>query len=105
MTGTWKSDQDAKFTRTFNADGTVTDAYDGNASATVTGTYSTVDPLKEPAGVFGALPLDSLTGMTVFKITFPQSEVMYFSVNKLDETSLTLTYIGRGNILLFTRAK
>lgn len=103
MTGTWKSDQDAKFTRTFNADGTVVDAYEGSASTT--GTYSTVDPLKEPAGAFGVVPLDTLTGVTVFKITFPQSEVMYFSINKLTETSLAMTYLGRGNILLFTKVR
>ena len=105
MTGTWKSTDDAKFTRTFNADGTVTDAYEGDASATVTGTYTTVDPLKEPAGALGAVPLESLTGVTVLKVTFPQSEVMYFSINKLTETSLTMTYLGRGNILLFTKVR
>jgi len=106
MTGTWKSTDDAKFTRTFNADGTVTDAYVGNASATATGTYTTVDPLKEPAGALGAVPLESLTGMTVLKVTFPQSEVMYFGVNSLTETSLTLTVLsGRGNILSFTKVQ
>ena len=87
------------------ADGTVTDAYEGDASATVTGTYTTVDPLKEPAGALGAVPLESLTGVTVLKVTFPQSEVMYFGVNSLTETSLTMTYLGRGNILLFTKVR
>ena len=106
MTGTWKSTDDAKFTRTFNADGTITDAYEGDASATATGTYTTVDPLKEPAGALGAVPLESLTGMTVLKVTFPQSEVMYFGVNSLTETSLTLTVLsGRGNILSFTKVQ
>ena len=105
MTGTWKSNDDAKFTRTFNADGTVTDAYAGDASATETGTYATVDPLQESAGAFGSVTPESLTGMTVLKLTFPKSGVMYFGVQSETETSLKLIYIGRGNVLSFTKAQ
>ncbi len=105
MNGTWKSNDDAKFTRTFKADGTVTDAYQGDASATESGTYAVVDPLKESAGAFGSVSAASLTGMTVLKLTFPKSGVMYFGVNSMTETSLKLTYIGRGNVLTFTKVQ
>src|SRR3989344_2307119 len=40
--GKWRSTDDAKFTREFRADGTVTDLYEGDASATSNGTWSQV---------------------------------------------------------------
>ena len=104
MNGTWKSKEDAKFTREFKADGTVTDTYDGDASATMTGTYMIVDPLKEPEGAFGNAPVASLTGMTIIRTTWPNSEIMYFGVQSLTETDLSLIHLsGRGNILSFTK--
>jgi hypothetical protein len=105
MVGTWKSTDDASFTRTFNDDGTVVDAYTGDASATETGTFTTVDPLKEPAGAFDTVSPESLAGMTVLKLSFPKSGVMYFGVQSETESSLNLIYIGRGNTLSFVKVK
>src|SRR3989344_670586 len=51
MSGKWESKEDAKFVREFRADGTVVDTYEGNASATMTGTWEVVDPIKEDVGV------------------------------------------------------
>jgi len=105
MTGTWRSTDDPKFTRTFEADGTVTDAYQGETSATETGTYTVVDPLAEPSGVFGNTPVASLAGSTILKLTFPKSGVLYFAVKSQTESSLQLMYIDRGNILSFTKVQ
>ncbi|OGG53040.1 hypothetical protein A3H16_02385 [Candidatus Kaiserbacteria bacterium RIFCSPLOWO2_12_FULL_53_8] len=102
MVGTWRSNEDAKFTREFRADGTVVDAYEGDASASALGTWIIVDPTKEPQDMLG-VPADSLMGLTVLKLTFSNGDIMYFGVNSLTETSLALTYIGRGNTLNFTR--
>ena len=104
MIGTWQSTEDSKFTRQFNADGTVVDAYQNDASATMFGTWMVVDPAKEPQDTLN-VPADSLAGMTVLKITFSNGDIMYFDVNKLTETSLTLTYLGRGNVLTFIKMK
>lgn len=102
MTGTWKSTEDAKFTRTFKADGTVTDAYEGEASATETASYTVVDPTKE-TGL--TVPAANLSGLTVIRIDFA-SGPMYFSINKLTETDLQMTNLsGRGNILMFTKVQ
>ena len=105
MVGTWKSNEDPKFTRTFAAGGAVTDAYAGDSSATETGSYAVVDPLKEPLGAFGTVSAGSLTGMTILKLTFPKSGVMYFGVQSETESSLSLIYIGRGNLLTFTKVR
>jgi hypothetical protein len=104
LVGTWKSNDDANFTRMFGADGTVTDAYAGDATATETGTYAVVDPRKEPADAVG-VPISSLTGMTLLKLTFPKSGVMYFGVSNVTGNSLQLVYIGRGNTLSFTKVQ
>ncbi len=104
MNGTWKSKEDPKFTRTFEANGTVTDRYEGDASATMSGTYMVVDPLKEPAGALGNVPATSLSGMTVLKTTWPDGNIMYFGVQSLTEANLNLVNLnGRGNILMFTK--
>lgn len=104
MHGTWKSREDAKFTREFSADGMVTDRYQGDASATMTGTYMIVDPLKEPEGALGNVPVASLAGMTILRTTWPNGDIMYFGVLVLTNTELQLSNIsGRGNTLAFTK--
>lgn len=101
MNGTWKSKEDAKFTREFKADGTITDKYEGDSSATETGTYTTVNVALE-AGL--PVPAANLTGLTVIKATFPKTGVMYFGVQSLTGTDLSLIHLsGRGNILTFTK--
>lgn len=102
LAGTWRSSDDAKFTRSFTADGKVTDAYQGDASATETGTYAIVNPAQEKAL---PVPAASVAGMSVLRIDFPKSGTLYFSINALSDGSLQMTYLGRGNILSFTRVQ
>ena len=85
--------------REFRADGTFTDTYEGAASAQMRGTWTIVDPTKENVGI----PAASLSGITVVRMNFTDGP-MYFGVNALSETDLTLTnYSGRGNILMFSK--
>src|SRR3989338_1288793 len=74
MVGTWTSSEDAKFSREFKMDGTVTDRYEGDTAATETGTYATVDPTAETGF---PVPEASVAGMSVIKIVFPKSGTMY----------------------------
>lgn len=102
MNGTWKSKEDAKFTREFFADGTVTDRYEGDASATMSGTYMFVDASAEAD--LSTIPAAYLAGAKVIKTTWPNGEIMYFGVQSLTATDLALVNLsGRGNILSFTR--
>src|SRR5262245_56710411 len=80
LEGSWQSREDPKFSREFKAGGVVTDSYQGDATATETGTYATVDPATE---VSFPLPAESLAGMSVIRIDFPKSGTMYFTINVL----------------------
>lgn len=97
--GKWKSAEDAKFTREFREDGTVTDMYEGDASATSNGTWNqVVDVAAEP------FEFPAVGGATFLKLVFG-SETYYFSVSA-DTTAdkLVLVHLsGRGNTLSFTK--
>src|SRR3989338_6487098 len=97
--GKWKSTEDAKFTREFREDGTVTDMYEGDASATASGTWSqVVDVSVEP------IQLPAVGGATILKLVLG-GESLYFAIST-DTTADKLVLInlgGRGNIISFTR--
>lgn len=103
MHATWRSTEDPKFTRTFRADGTVTDAYEGDAAATESGTYAAIDPATETGF---PLPAANFSGTTVIRIDFERSGPMYFGILTLTESELAMTNIsGRGNTLSFVRVQ
>ncbi len=99
--GKWQSSEDAKFTREFREDGTATDIYEGDASATSNGTWSqVVDVAAEP------FQFPAVGDATFLKLVFG-SETYYFSVSA-DTTADKLVLInlsGRGNVLSFTRVR
>ena len=99
--GKWKSTDDAKFTREFREDGTVTDMYEGDTSATANGTWSQViDVAVEP------VQLPAVGGATLLKLILG-GEAYYFAIST-DTTADKLVLInlgGRGNILSFTRVQ
>jgi hypothetical protein len=97
--GKWQSADDAKFTREFREDGTMTDMYEGNADATMTGSWSqVVDVTAEP------FEFPAVGGATFLKIVLG-GDTMYASISA-DTTADKLVLInlsGRGNILTFNR--
>ncbi len=102
MSGTWRSDRDAKFTREMRADGAVIDRYEGENSAGVNGQWEVVDPAQEATLLSRAA---ALSGMTVVRVTWENGiEVTYFAVNKLEEKSMTTTDLtGRGEVTIWTK--
>ncbi|MBI5456472.1 hypothetical protein HY969_01905 [Candidatus Kaiserbacteria bacterium] len=99
IVGTWKSTDDAKFSRTFLADGTVIDKYEGNEDATTEGMWKTfmgTDAENAPA------PLDE--GVVYLKITMPE-EVLFLSIPKLTADALEMMYLSGGETLKFTRVR
>lgn len=99
VVGSWRSDADAKFTREFRANGTVVDRYQGNDDATVTGSWHIVtDSSSLP------VQLRDLDAGTLLEISFPE-ETLYFTVSKVDEDELVMTYAGAGPTLSFTRVE
>ncbi len=102
MLGTWKSSSDTKFTREFRSDGVIYDRYEGDATAGMGGSWAVVDPAQEaPLASLAA----SLAATTVIKATWNDgADVTYFSVNKLDEKSMTITDLsGRGGVTVFAK--
>lgn len=102
MVGTWRSKDDAKFSREFKADGTVVDRYEGDASATQIGTYTAVDTAAEAVP---GVPAANLAGAMVIKVLWQNDpQPMYFSISSITEVELSMINLsGRGNILSFER--
>lgn len=104
MPGTWQSTTDTKFTREISA-GVIVDRYVGDMGAGTGGSWSIVDPAKEEALKSRAA---ALGGATVVKVVWGNGsdpiDTTYFSVNTVDETSMTTTDLsGRGEVTIWTR--
>ena len=97
--GKWVSTQDAKFTREFTAEGKLIDSYDGSAQDT--GNWTLFTKEMPPEGFTGTLE----EGPIYLAIGFTETPPLYFKVAKIDENSLELVYLDRGNTLSFTRMK
>lgn len=97
LSGTWRSKDDSRFVREFGADGTVTDRYEGDDSATIRGSWNFVEnPAEEQAS------LPDMSGARVIKIQFLE-EVMYFAITELSENDLSMIYLSGNGSLEFTR--
>ena len=97
LSGTWQSKQDPRFVRVFTTDGRVTDRYEGDESATVTGTWTVVE---DPATERPELPV--IENAQVIKVQFAE-EVLYFAIANLTETDLSLIYLSGNGTLEFSR--
>lgn len=97
LSGTWRSKEDARFVRVFNVDGTITDRYEGDESATVTGTWNVVE---DPATERPELEING--DVQVVRVQFAE-EVLYFAIANLTETDLSMIYLSGNGSLEFTR--
>lgn len=97
LSGTWRSKEDARFVRVFNVDGTITDRYEGDESATVIGTWNVVEDLasERPELVVNG-------AVQVIRVQFAE-EVLYFAIANLTETDLSMIYLSGNGSLEFTR--
>lgn len=97
LSGTWRSKQDARFVRVFTTDGMVTDRYEGDDSATISGTWSVVEDLasERPELVVNG-------NVQVIKVQFAE-EVLYFAIAALTETDLSMIYLSGNGSLEFER--
>jgi len=102
LVGVWQSTTDPNFTREFKADGTLVDAYAGQSPSE--GQWFTFTKATAPATDI-TYPLE--TGATYIRVTDAENPpvVLDFKVVKLTSNSLELIYLGRGNILDFTRVR
>lgn len=94
--GKWRSDEDAKYELEFSADGSFVEYYDGKE--TEKGAWLEMPSLGDEASNYGDLGLSGL----FLKLERGDGPYLY-KVLKADSASLQLIYLGRGNILSFTR--
>lgn len=97
LSGTWQSKEDSRFVREFRRDGTVVDSYEGDDSATISGTWNFVE---NPAEEQPSLPV--VKDARVLKIQFLE-EVMYFAITELSENDLSMIYLSGNGSLEFSR--
>ena len=98
LVGAWQLQGNPRFTRTFTADGMVTDRFQGNPEDTTKGAWR----------LFTARDRDPLLDSVVPGVTYLRVEnggdVTFYAVIKLDRKRLDLRYADRGGSLLrFTR--
>lgn len=96
--GSWRSTDDAKFTREFKADGVIIDHYEEvEDTAGSWNAFTSNDNLETP---FPQTP--NTVYLRVVMNDFPE-EVLYFELAKLTPEDLELFFLGRGGVLSFTR--
>jgi hypothetical protein len=96
MSGSWRSADDAKFTREFHADGTLIDRYEGEPDASVRGSWQVIGGGE---GLPASLAAEE---RTIVRIAFPE-EVLFLVVTALTEDKLEMAYVGGTGSLRFTR--
>lgn len=96
--GVWKSNDDASFSRSFNADGTFTDSHTGSAVAR--GLWFAFSANNAPA-----VPFDLEDNAAYIQLASSDGSVLYFQVIELTPATLSMIYMDRGGVLNFTRAE
>jgi len=94
--GKWQSDEDARYELEISASGAFVETYDG--AETDKGSWQELASLGAEAVNYGDLGTSGL----FLKLERGDGPYLY-KVLKADTSSLQLIYLGRGNILSFTR--
>lgn len=101
LVGMWRSKDDSKFTREFRADGTITDRYEGEESATSSGTFMVfTSTMTKPEGVMFDLDAD-----VAYIRAIMDGEGYNFRVSSVSANELELIYMDRGGMLRFERVQ
>jgi hypothetical protein len=94
LIGTWQSEGNSRFTRTFAVDGSVTDRYEGDESSTT----------KAKWRLFTAKDRDPLLDSVVAGVTYLRmdngSDVTFYAIVKADRRRLQLRYADRRGFML-----
>ncbi len=103
ISGNWRSNTDAKFTREIRTDGVIIDRYEGEPTAGLNGEWSVVANPATESGI--TVPAASLAGLTVIKVVWEGGvETTYFVVNELEVDSMTTTDLtGRGEVTVYSK--
>jgi hypothetical protein len=101
LVGTWQNNADTGFTRQFNADGTMTDRYEGDDSATIHGTWIVRKGNSFPADLRGHKPPPD----AVFLQLMQNGDGILLQLAALDPQAMRVVNIMSGRDTLFLRLK
>lgn len=102
LVGTWQSEDDSRFSREFDADGTSVDRYDGDASATTNGRWTVFTGQNAPAALSGYKFVPDGFYLAVKE---ENGDFLLFQLTAANLASLEMIYMERGNTLRFSRLK
>jgi len=98
LLGIWQSDSDALFVRKFAATGYV-DSYAGEVSSTGEWNFAPADTLPYSSDDIELPTTDSYIVLQ----DEAETEVLFFKIAEITDSSLVLIYLNRGGVLTFTR--
>jgi hypothetical protein len=101
LIGTWQNTADPGFTRELDRDGTATERYEGDDSATASGHWLLFAGTAQPADMAARkLPADG-----VYLEVSTHGDLYLFALQSLDPQSLQMVSLDRKQSLIFSRLK
>jgi membrane-bound inhibitor of C-type lysozyme len=100
--GTWRSIEDPKFTRTFGAEGMVTDAYDGESSGADVFSIFTQGSDNAPDMI---APLEAGSAYVQIMTRTEPRTTMTYQLLAVTPDRLEMLYLDRGNTLVFEKVQ
>jgi hypothetical protein len=102
LVGTWQNLADTRFTREIDANGSVTDRYEGNHDDAITGEWivfaGSAPPADDAAG-------RKFAADAVYLELRQNGDTLFFGLMDLTTQSLRMVYLESGNQLSFARIK
>jgi|GEM_PF-1663743 hypothetical protein len=96
IVGTWISEEDSNWKIVFTADSKYIDYYEGRVSEKGIYSLSNTIPQSEPSVPTG-------NGISYLKLVDSDKVVQFYEINGISSTTLSLTWIDNGNLLVFKR--
>jgi len=101
LVGTWQNLADTRFTREMDADGSVTDRYEGNHDDAIRGDWIIFAGSAPPTDAAGR----KFAADAVYLELRQNGDTLFFGLTDLTTQSLRMVYLESGNQLSFARIK
>jgi hypothetical protein len=105
IVGKWQSTQDRKSFVEAKADGTWIDSYKGMADATVMSHWLVFNGSHSPKESEGQLMAGLIVGQLYLEVRSGDGDYLFYGLDRIDQKTMHLTYLGRGNLLQYRRVR
>jgi hypothetical protein len=103
IVGKWQSTQDKRSFVEAKADGTWIDSYKGMADATVVSHWLVFNGSHPPNESEGQLMAGPIVGQLYLEVRNGDGDFLFYGLDRVDQKTMQLTYLGRGNLLQYRR--